>query len=97
MTTKDYLSRLKLATLHYGYPAIFYDDPKKDYFVEHDSVPYEELQRVFYNPAPTYHDVRKLVGIVLREGKRTNMIYGGFHRPVGYFSQSTQNMSENIK
>lgn len=97
MTTQQFLSRLLLVPSRYGYPAVFYDDPKKDYYVMHSCLPYEEIQCVFFNPTPSYVDVRKVIGIILREGKETNMMCGAYQRPVAYFRQPRNNMSENIK
>lgn len=97
MTTKQFLSRLLLVPSQYGYPTVFYDDPKKDYYVMHNRLPYEELQRVFFSPTPSYGDVRKVVGIILREGMETNMICGAYQRPIAYFRQPRKIMSENIK
>lgn len=96
MTKNDFLSRLMLIPNQGDYPAVAYNDPARDYFYKHDRLPYEEMQRVFFSPTPSYHDVRLIVGIILREGYETNMIEGYWLQPVGFIRRTHNSMSHNI-
>lgn len=96
MTTQQFLSRLLLAPMRSEHPIVFYDLSPKRYFIECDSLPMEDIKRIFLYPNPSYNDIRRFVAIILRDGRESREIVGMAFNPVTVSSQYYQNMLKNI-